>query len=72
MLKTLFESTKNTLISELKPLSETSIDAIDHLLSTSVMGSLLVRAGSSTGGVVLCFRVGGWRPVVTGLIAGDA
>ena len=33
MLKTLFESTKNTLISELKPLLETPINAIDHLLS---------------------------------------
>ena len=35
---------------------------------TAVIGSLFVRAGSSTGEVVLCFRVGGWWPVVTGLL----
>ena len=65
MLNTLFESTKNTLLSAPKPLLETPIDVIDQF--TSVMGSLLDRAGSATGEVVLCFRVGGWWPVLAGL-----
>ena len=32
-----------------------------------LIASLFVRAGSSTGEVVLCFRVDGWWPVVTEL-----
>ena len=56
MQKTLFENTKNTLLSELKPLPETSIDAIDHLLHECNWKSLC-RAGSGTEEVVLCFKV---------------
>ena len=32
------------------------------------MGSIFGRAGSITEELVLCFRVGGWWPVVTGLL----
>ena len=40
--------------------------------SSKIIGSPCIRAGSGTEEVVLCFRIGGWWPVVTGLIAGDA
>ena len=72
MLKKLFENTKNTLISEPKPLVRNSDRCDRPSALTSAIGSLFIRAGSSTGEVVLCFRVGGWWPVVIGLIAGDA
>ena len=65
MLRTLFKGTKDTSLSAPKPLSETPIGAIDDFIS--VMGSLFGRAGSVTEKVVLCFRVGGWWPVLGGL-----
>ena len=67
--KTLFESTKNTLLSAPKPLSETLIDAIDHF--TSVMGSLLSGQGLLRK-TWCCAR--GWWMVAGGhrIIAGDA
>ena len=68
MLKSLFESTKNTLLSAPKPLSETPIDAIDQLLHHIVYWEVFVAGRVCYGRGSAVLGMGGWRPVVTGLI----
>ena len=68
--KTLFESIKNTLRSASKLLSETPIDAIDHVsvmvgLPSVGLRSVAGRVSYGRGGVVL--EIGGWWPVLAGL-----
>ena len=41
---------------------------IMYVWSLHITGSLFDRVGSVTEEAVLCFRVGGWWPVITGVL----